>query len=269
MTILLVSAFPSTHETYKGAFSGHWAKELIEKCALGEGWQGWNIFSKERNEREPKEWTGGKENNPTYGGKPISNWMVGELEEFYKRLRKLEPSLIITFGPVALWALTGNEDLHGSRGTRFEYHGIPVWPTLHPSMIDGQFATHTTIRSDVRKALKYRNDPAPAVLIQVPETPEEAIKLLEGLPDQYACDIETAKGMIDCIGFGVKDRAFVIPFFLAGKGARGMEYGPAYWTREEYRWVMQAVKAKLETGPMGWWDHLPDRGDAMEGLLYD
>ena len=163
------------------------------------------------------------------------------------------PIILIPMGAVALWALTGQSGISRQRGTLTSTpYGMAV-PTYHPSScLRGTYVNRIMIQADIKRAFRWLDDPEsfsrPRKVV-VPETLAEVKDLcaeLKACCDPVACDIETASGLVDCIGFAPTPyRAIVFPFAkVSGHKVTG-HYWPSSWI---FKQVWQEVKGVLESG---------------------
>lgn len=177
------------------------------------------------------------------------------LRELWVELDMVQPNLIIAFGNLASWALTGNWSVAKWRGSLLTYRGgnpgglnkaFDLWtppkviPTLHPSTVLKQYDQRAVVLNDLRRAKRhmvsktYDNRPDWDFIIR--PTYQDVITTLVRLygeaikaatPIWLDFDIETRAGHIDCIGFSwSRTEAICIPLMAAGKPA-------GYWSESE------------------------------------
>lgn len=258
-----MGGFASPHDhNRRMVFDGHWMREVLRATGLENASRRY-LIKRVIDERE-KTWIEKGE---------LVEWLKPSTEAALAVLKKdvRDGDIIITFGRFATWLLTGREDLDSIRGTRWEWGGASVFPTFHPDTIGTQFRNQAIIRSDVERALRYRDvgDQGVGVRVRIPETVAECRDLLRefGGAEFLACDIETARGVIDCIGFAEGEEAFVIPLAYAGKERGKMMWDGPYWDPQDYRQVVALLRDFLQ-GDVGYWNLLPEGTDRMERKLY-
>lgn len=175
-----------------------------------------------------------------YGRVPNEQVREG-LYELYHDIIRVRPKIIIPVGNIALWALTGKEEITKRRGSvlpleldaRRLQHVMPysstaeldsygallvhkVIPTFHPAYIDRQYGLKTIFEKDLKKAKRetgYLGIRWPRRMIYVEPEEEHAYELAAELMehDQFAFDIETPGGKLYCIAFSADpSRSFVL-----------------------------------------------------------
>jgi len=146
-----------------------------------------------------------------------------------KEVQRVNPNLIIALGPVALYALTGQQGIMKYRGSllestisRDENVGYKVVPTVNPASINAQFINRYFIEFDLKRAsreqyfpdiiYKHRN-------VIVAPTFAEAMSFLQQCRSsaKVAFDTEVIKGELSCISFAYDSTtAMSIPFYTKG-----------------------------------------------------
>lgn len=169
-----------------------------------------------------------------------------EIERMLQQLNTVRPQVVVACGNYALWALTERSSISGLsvapgvtvrvpsgimswRGSmlyseRKEFPSTFLIPVVHPAAILRAWYNRAAFCHDLRErvplALKsdWRADPAPTILAP-PSFEQACAKLMEWLVRlrykkiRIVADIETARGLITCIGFADgKDFAMVVPF---------------------------------------------------------
>ena len=76
-----------------------------------------------------------------------------------ERVRAHKPKVIIALGEAALWALAGKTRITKWRGSNLDFEGIPLIPTYHPTSIMRQWSWRGIAVTDMRKALKLKDNP--------------------------------------------------------------------------------------------------------------
>ena len=214
---------------------------------------------------------------------------VDVLERLGFELNIIAPNIIIALGNTACWALLGHTGITALRGCiapsklafRRDHnsttsHGIKVLPTFHPAAILRQWTNRVITLADLVKAKREAEFPeirVPAREIWINPTLFDIQDFMHTLPegDPLAFDIETAGGMISCIGFApYKDLAIVIPFLDPDKP------GYNYWSEEEEVLVWKMVREILassvpKVAQNGLYDlqYLWRAGIPVNGLTHD
>lgn len=183
-------------------------------------------------------------------------WSTSEIQLGLTSLRKeltlVRPNVVVAFGNVALWALTGKWGITDWRGSElraqdhFE-HRPKVIPTYHPAAVLRQWSWRSTVVSDLRRAKangdsldyeplswEFRTRPT---FEQAIAWLEELYRRLESGPTIISFDLETRHGHIACAGFAWSESAaFCIPFMAVGSGdgyfpSGELEYRVIDWIR--------------------------------------
>ena len=162
--------------------------------------------------------------------------------ELTAEIDMVQPNIVVAFGNLAMWALTGQWSVLKWRGSQMvadiSSHRPNVIPTIHPSNILRQWELRAVALNDLRRVKRhmgsreYSNRPTWNFCIR-PTFPQ-VMDILADLLKRAAAetlwldfDIETRVGYIDCIGFSwSRSDALCIPFMAAGK-----PHG--YWSAEE------------------------------------
>jgi hypothetical protein len=133
-------------------------------------------------------------------------------------------------------------ELLGNIVTRIKFN-YKVLPTFHPAGVMRQWAWRPIVVADLMKASREAEWPEirrPKRRVKINPTLEDIEEWtnqtrLQESNSLLACDIETAKGMITCIGFALSnEKAIVIPFANGQEGQAG-----SYWrtnSDEEKAW---------------------------------
>ena len=171
-------------------------------------------------------------------------YVTQEVIEGYKELlaeiTMVQPNLILTFGNLAMWALTGKWGVAKWRGSLLsEEGGAKVIPTIHPRAIQGQWELRAVALNDLRRAKKHMTsrvyDNQPDWKFQISPSFEQVQRTLTHL--QYLLsfmdelwldfDIETRPGCIDCIGLSwSRTEGLCIPFISSSSP-------DGYWLAEQ------------------------------------
>lgn len=192
------------------------------------------------------------------------------LRTLYAQLDAIRPDLVIAAGNYPLWALT---DCTSTRTTaesdgRRVPSGIEAWrgsmwyashapgnpkclPVIHPAAIMREWYKRPVTVHDLRTRIPQAlmDDWRPqGVTTFAPPSFQAATATLQGWlalagrgPLRLVCDIETARGLITCIGFANSPKfAMSIPFIkLNGTGFE------SYWTEEEERALVSLIRQIL------------------------
>lgn len=173
-----------------------------------------------------------KQINPDYHvlcrGKWVSPVVVEGLALVEREIEMVKPSLIITLGDEALWAMAGKDKASKWRGSMLLHaSGIRVLPTYHPNEIFGQWHLRPVLLQDLRRAIHYQGIewPTPTRTFTIRPTFEQVTSRLTLLLTQLeegekrlAYDIETLASNISCIGLAwSKSEAICIPFMKMGQ----------------------------------------------------
>lgn len=178
------------------------------------------------------------------------------LEALKREIELCQPNLIIAFGNVALWALTGNWGITSWRGSVLQCdlplaldYQPKVLPTYHPAAILRQWSWRqigvTDLRRAEREARAREFTPRDYNVVIRPDF-TTACAYLRGFLDQLdkgsfklATDIETRAGHISCIGFAwTKKDAICIPL-MDSKRPEG------YWSLDEEVAVIALIREVL------------------------
>jgi DNA polymerase I-like protein with 3'-5' exonuclease and polymerase domains/uracil-DNA glycosylase len=182
-------------------------------------------------------------------------------------IRAVNPDLILAFGNTALWACTGNSGITKWRGSVLESRVGPtggadvhggragnpkVIPTYHPAAILRNWSWRYVAVHDLRRARQEldthgRTIVKPAYQFKIRPSYEQTISYLSELqskvtagPTWVACDVETLRRRMDCIGFATSSLdAFCIPFISMDGGFR------QYWSLEEHTEIILRIRALL------------------------
>lgn len=217
---------------------------------------------------------------PSVRGLHPSAFTRSECDRLYTQISTIRPSLVIAAGNYSLWALTecasvASQKAENSapvrvpggimswRGSMMASNissipqGIRILPVIHPAAIlRAWYLRAVTVHDLKRHKQAISNDwtPHPPPTILAPPTFKEAVdrlewwlKAAEAAPLRLSCDIETARGLITCIGFGSgpytsSGFAMTIPFVRLLPGRR---FDSFYPPKEEARLVSLIRKILL------------------------
>lgn len=239
-------------------------------AAQPQGNEAWRFFL-------PK---GSKEENSLRGLQP-SKWVWNELDRLHSQLRAIRPKVVVAVGNYSLWALTecasvgkpftenhvsvnvpsGIASWRGSMLLSNEVNTLPdlkVLPIIHPASIMRQWSQRAVtvhdLRSRIPLALSGDWRPNPPPKIYAPPTFAEADKVLgnwlihlaSGNVLRLSHDIETARGLITCMGFAdgpyaSGSTALVIPLVRPNPDRT---FG-SFWTLEEEFSLIRTIRLIL------------------------
>ena len=161
--------------------------------------------------------------------------------ELLAEIEMAQPNIIVAFGSLSLWALTGHWGAQKWRGSLLQIPdgGPKVIPTLHPNAVFRDWPLRATVMSDLRRVKRhmtsrvYDNKPVWNFIIRptfdtAQATLQSLLTRASGGEDLWLdFDIETRNGHIDCVGFSwSRSDAICIPFIAAGKPQ-------GYWPEEQ------------------------------------
>lgn len=200
----------------------------------------------------------------------IKKPIVDGIEMLHKEIALVRPNIIIAFGNLALYVLTGKLGISKWRGSMlYTDREFPVtydfslanphegevkkiqpkvMPSIHPAAVLREWSIRPAVINDLRRVSNHRGSnpwPKPEwkfiirpTFSQVRETLDMLWGLLEDDrwsvdrgPVRLAPDIETRQGHIACIGIAwSKTEAICIPLMCRGKP-------DGYWSEEEEAWI--------------------------------
>jgi len=162
-------------------------------------------------------------------------------EALLKEIELVKPNVILAFGNVSLWALTGRWGISNWRGselrTDWDSTGPHVLPTYHPAYILRDWAERAAVVRDLRRASSLADSRASQDLkwsfiirptfAQVEATFKMLLERLEAGPLKLTHDLETRNGHIACSGIAWDAKhAICVPFMC-------VERPDGYWTPEQ------------------------------------
>jgi len=172
-------------------------------------------------------------------GKYVKSCVTQGLAELEREIAMVQPNIIVTFGNLPLWALTGAWNVVKWRGSELTHQGIKLLPTIHPQMIFRDWAFRALVVNDLRRVARHMNSKEYANASQwnftvrpsytaVHEQITDLVRMAE-LPDGVwlDLDIETRAGHIACIGVSwSRNDALCIPLMC-------VENPAGYWSLDE------------------------------------
>jgi uracil-DNA glycosylase family 4 len=209
--------------------------------------------------------------NPALRGLHPGPEVHSGLRSLYAQILSSKPKLIIAVGNYALWALTNctkysvPADAEGRRcpsgieswrGSMWYADASPLpetklLPIIHPAAIMREWYKRPVTKHDLKERIPQAladdwRGPEPLVL--APPSFEQCTAMLRAwisransLPLRLVCDIETARGLMTCIGFAPSaSLAMTIPFIrLDGKGFA------SYWNEDEELTISSLLRKLL------------------------
>lgn len=144
-------------------------------------------------------WTG---KNP----KPI---LIKYKEELLKELDELDTNIFVPLGANPLWVLTGKTKIGKWRGSILSTtlpsgHVVKVIGTYHPAAINRNWGFNPIQRFDLKKCINQSAFPEvilPKRNLIISPTMDTVIDFFDRNRGDYAFDIETSPGSINCISF--------------------------------------------------------------------
>jgi uracil-DNA glycosylase len=209
-----------------------------------------------------------------------SSFALAEIRRLHEQLRQLKPKLVIAAGNWPLWALTATEGSNitsiSSKSTKVDPaprlvpSGIISWrgsmltsnedsgsllllPIIHPAAILREWYLRAVTLHDLRTRVKQAiaddwYDKCRPEIHAPPTFNQARIELLNWLniaseknPKRIVCDIETARGLMTCIGFGTENFGMTIPFVRLRPGRQF----DSYWTPKEEAHLVSLMRKVL------------------------
>ena len=217
-------------------------------------------------------------------GRYVAPILFQGYQQLLKEIELVNPSVIITLGNAAMFALCGRSGITKWRGSLLEYKGIRTIPTFNPAAVLRMWEWRPLAVLDLSRAARELGGRAaePAWDFLTSPTYSQVLARLAALLNRaydyeeelwLDFDIETVAGHIRCFAISwSRTEAICIPLM-----AEGMPTG--YWTPEQEAWIMYLVR-KLFTHPnvrlrgqnllfdfqyvYRWWHFIPNLGqDSM------
>jgi len=178
------------------------------------------------------------------------------IEALTREIEMVRPNVIIAFGNLASWALTGNWGIMSWRGSVLECdlktsldYKPKVVPAYHPAAVMRQWSWRQIVVHDLRRAKTQAGFPGiirPDYQFITRPTFEQAeyylhqlLSLVEARPTKLSVDIETRAGHIACIGIAwSKLAALCIPLMCVERQA-------GYWSEGEELTIYQLTQRLL------------------------
>lgn len=171
-----------------------------------------------------------------------------------KEIELVKPNMVIAFGNLSMYVLTGKWGITRWRGSMLHTDDIfggtktKVIPSIHPASVLREWSVRGAVVNDIRRAARFKSgDPYPdpgwkfivrPTFSQVRETLDMIWGWLENERwtverpvIKLSPDIETRHGHIACIGIAwSKTEAICIPLMCVGKP-------DGYWSEAEETWI--------------------------------
>ncbi len=185
----------------------------------------------------------------------IAPQIVFGLSMLATELTMVQPNVVVAFGNVALWALTGKFGIKSWRGSLLEtlpsLRSSKVVPCYHPAYILRDWSTRQItvqdlrrVRAEAQTAEAPRSNNSFIIRPSIQSTLDYLHALQTDLssradPRVLSVDIETRAGHIACLGIATSTtEAFCIPFMCT-------ESEDGYWSLDEESAVVAALQKVL------------------------
>jgi DNA polymerase I-like protein with 3'-5' exonuclease and polymerase domains/uracil-DNA glycosylase len=174
-------------------------------------------------------------------------------ELLWQEIGMVQPNVIVAFGNVALWTLTGKWGIKSWRGSLLQtdrtHVPVKVIPAYHPAYVMRDWSSRAITIQDLRRV---RKQAVSGVIVRTnydfvirPNFPQvmqffaEVRARLDQGPTGISCDIETRGGHIACVGISLdKLRAICVPFMC-------VERPEGYWSEDEEFAIIQGFQRIL------------------------
>jgi DNA polymerase I-like protein with 3'-5' exonuclease and polymerase domains/uracil-DNA glycosylase len=176
-------------------------------------------------------------------------------EMLCREVDMVKPNIIVAFGNVSMWALTGKWGIKSWRGSLLSTEGLSsllspkVIPIYHPAYIMRDWSARAISVQDLRRVKaettteeitgsEYNFLLRPSYSAAISHL-ESIHAQLEKAPTTISCDIETRGGHIACVGLALdKQSAICIPFMC-------VERPDGYWLAEEELGIVLRLRKVL------------------------
>lgn len=247
--------------------SGSELRRMLQECGIPAGLDGFRIKPEESSVRftnvfmdQPPQnnldfWcgkkaeVGGKDYHlpPLSAGKYIKPEYLFHVAALAEEIKSCNPKVIIALGNTACWALLNRTGITKLRGSVFPCELVPgysVVPTFHPANILREWSNRPIALGDLQKALRLSTEgiEVPRRELWLAPTLGEVREFFDRFiysvrPRILPFDIETAGGLITCVGFAPSpDRAITVPFYDPA-AANGSYWASPADEREAWRMV--------------------------------
>lgn len=184
----------------------------------------------------------------------VTKEVIEGYQELLVEIEMVQPNIIVAFGNLAMWVLTGKWGVLKWRGSQLMFWGDPaaqekgikVIPSLHPSAVLREWPQRAVVLNDLRRVKRhmtsrqYDNVPTwkfqirPS-LMQVEQTLHKLLFDLNIGKLWLDLDIETRHGHIETFGISwSRTEGLCIPFI-----ARGHPEG--YWSADEEAFIIHTL----------------------------
>jgi DNA polymerase len=205
--------------------------------------------------------TGALEVNGRYPAEPIRRG----LDRLNRQLAEHRPRVVILLGNTPLWAVAAQQGITKWRGSVFPCGTGAAVAAFHPAdCLPNRSPQHRILLvHDLQRAKRILASPALAVPTDWDfAVPRSVIEMREWLGDcgflhrretPTACDIETWRGQIHCIGFATSERAAMcIPFMRVDLA------NPHWWSADDECEIVRILQDVLVHYPMTFHNGLYD-----------
>lgn len=200
-------------------------------------------------------WMAGKKKDITAAHVPLKDKFVLPIvaqgyAQLLTEIAAVRPNVIVAFGNLAMWALTGNWAITRWRGSLLAPEGLPkIVPAVHPAAILREWSFRAITLNDLRRAAREMKFPelikptwrfiVRPSFAQVEDRLNNLHAVLEGLVVWLDFDIETRAGHIACVGISwSREDALCIPLMC-------VENKEGYWNLDEEAWIVWKLKEVL------------------------
>lgn len=219
-----------------------------------------NVVNHRPQDNDLSHWIAFKKNQRTPQHTPMGMehqlWVLPIVREGYKQLlteiEMVKPNIILTFGNLALWALTEKWGVTKWRGSHLRAFGKApedssapkVIPSIHPASVLREWSQRADVLEDLRRVKRHMDSrvwspPARKYIIRprfeiVTATLYTLLDMLSSGPVWMDFDIETKSGHIECFSISwSRTEAICVPL---------MDGGPGYWSEEEEVKILWLVR---------------------------
>lgn len=164
-------------------------------------------------------------------------------KQLVQDIEKYKPELVIGFGNVPLWALTGEWGITSWRGSEmFLPGGVHFVPTIHPAAVLRQYELRALVMQDLKFRCARRIKCGwfvPTYKFNINPTLDEVMEFIDE-EEELATDIETSRGKTVCLGVARNEsEAICIPFW---------NYSGRYWEPKEEQEIFRRLDGKVLLG---------------------
>lgn len=237
MTILIVGEYPSQRDLDEGGLfrdgNGKMLRALLRQVGINPRHAHWDSVLRDYPNGGFRTVVGPKAtaipNMKPIGTKYVRAEFEPQIREFWDRVNRIQPTVIIALGDLAVWATTSESKIKEARGRITPAHsglpGLKVVPSWAPRTVAADYPLKISLLYDLAKAEReshFREFRRPQRFIHVEPTLAE----MEDFYHEFivpcthlSVDIELKgykEGLhsITCVGFAPsKDRCLVVPFF--------------------------------------------------------